>query len=111
MSRGASPGSVERGWDGPWYRVHAGAVEASFLPGQDGELDSDSVCNVDVLVDLKDGSRCSATVFTVVEVESLMGKWAGTGEAMGGRCFRISDGLIVQDPGIGIGIMTGVIAG
>jgi hypothetical protein len=81
--------------------------EASFLPS-DGE-DLDEVCNVDVLVTLENGSRWTATVFTVVEVERLMKLWAGTDEALGGRYFWVSDGLIVRDPGIDS--MTGVIAG
>jgi hypothetical protein len=98
MSRSALPGSVERGWDGPWYRVRADAFEASFLPSPDEELDS--VCNVDVFVDLKDDSRWSATVFTVAEVERLMETWTGSDEALGGRYFWVSDGLIVRDPGI-----------
>ncbi|MCX4458571.1 hypothetical protein OOK58_42430 [Streptomyces sp. NBC_01728] len=107
MSHIASPGSVERGWDGPWYRVRADAFEASFLPSSGEELDL--VCNVDVFVDLEDGSRWSATVFTVAEVERLMKTWAGTDEALGGRYFWVSDGLIVRDPGIDN--MTQVIAG
>ncbi len=35
--------------------------------------------------------------------------WAGTDEALGGRYFWVSDGLIVRDPGIDN--MTDVIAG
>jgi hypothetical protein len=107
MSRSASSESVERGWDGPWYRVRTDAFEASFLPGPDEELEA--VCSVDVFVDLKDGSRWSATVFTVAEVERLMETWAGSDEALGGRYFWVSDGLIVRDPGIDN--MTLVIAG
>lgn len=107
MSGGALPGSVERRWDGPWYRVRADAFEASFLPGPDENLGA--VCNVDVFVDLDDGSRWSATVFTVTEVERLMATWAGSDEALGGRYFWVSDGLIVRDPGIDN--MTQVIAG
>jgi hypothetical protein len=98
MSRSASPGSVERGWDGPWYRVRTDAFEASFLPSPDEELDL--VCNVDVEVRLMDGARWSATVFTVTEVTRLMESWAGSNEALGGRYFSCSDGLIVRDPGI-----------
>ncbi|MEV6957567.1 hypothetical protein [Streptomyces sp. NPDC051183] len=107
MSDKAPPGSVERGWDGPWYRVRAETWGASFLPSSGEDLDL--VCNVDVFVDLEDGSRWSATVFTVAEVERLMQTWAGTDEALGGRYFWVSDGLIVRDPGIGN--MTQVIAG
>ncbi|MCY0950635.1 hypothetical protein [Streptomyces sp. H27-S2] len=107
MSRMASPGSVERGWDGPWYRVRAEAFEASFLPSSGEDLDA--VCNVDAEVMLTDGSRWSATVFTVAEVARLMETWTTSGEALGGRYFWVSDGLIVRDPGIDN--MTHVIAG
>uniref|UniRef100_A0AAU3IDI8 YbjN domain-containing protein n=1 Tax=Streptomyces sp. NBC_01393 TaxID=2903851 RepID=A0AAU3IDI8_9ACTN len=100
-------GSLERGWDGPWYRVRAEVFEASFLPSEGEHLDV--VCNVDVFVTLKDGSRWTATVFTVAEVERLMKLWAETDEALGGRYFWVSDGLIVRDPGIDN--MTEVIAG
>ncbi|MFI1884394.1 hypothetical protein [Streptomyces jumonjinensis] len=107
MSDSTSSEPIERGWDEPWYRVRVEGFEASFLPS-DGE-DLGEVCNVDVFVTLKDGSRWTATVFTVAEVERLMKLWAGTDEALGGRYFWVSDGLIVRDPGIDS--MTGVIAG
>ncbi|MFJ8301698.1 hypothetical protein ACIQ9R_38145 [Streptomyces sp. NPDC094447] len=107
MSASTSSEPIERGWDEPWYRVRREGFEASFLPS-DGE-DLDEVCNVDVFVTLKDGSRWTATVFTVAEVERLMKLWAGTGEALEGRYFWVSDGLIVRDPGIDS--MTDVIAG
>ncbi|MGW7079885.1 hypothetical protein [Streptomyces sp. NPDC054866] len=98
MSHSASSEPIERGWDEPWYRIRMDGFEASFLPS-DGE-DLDEVCNVDVVVALEDGSRWTATVFTVAEVERLMKLWAGTDEAFGGRYFWVSDSLIVRDPGI-----------
>ncbi|WP_329030564.1 MULTISPECIES: hypothetical protein [unclassified Streptomyces] len=107
MSDSTSAEPIERGWDEPWYRVRMEGFEASFLPS-DGQ-DLGEVCNVDVFVTLKDGSRWTATVFTVAEVERLMKLWAGTDEALGGRYFWVSDGLIVRDPGIDS--MTGVIVG
>ncbi|MEU6980771.1 hypothetical protein [Streptomyces sp. NPDC046371] len=107
MSPSTSSEPIERGWDEPWYRVRMENFQASFLPS-DGE-DLDEVCNVDVFVTLKDGSCGTATVFTVAEVERLMKLWTGTDEALGGRYFWLSDGLIVRDPGIDG--MTGVIAG
>ncbi|MFJ4868603.1 hypothetical protein [Streptomyces sp. NPDC088757] len=107
MSHSTSSVPIERGWDEPWYRVRMEDFQVSFLPS-DGE-DLDEVCNVDVVVTLRDGSRWTATVFTVVEVERLMKLWAGTDAALGGRYFWVSDGLIVRDPDIDA--MTGVIAG
>ncbi|MGW2181839.1 hypothetical protein ACWCXX_27840 [Streptomyces sp. NPDC001732] len=107
MRQSMPAGSVEKGWDKPWYRVRAEAFEASFLPNEGEDLEA--VCDVDVLVTLKDGSRWSATMFTVAQVERLMKLWEGSDEALGGRYFWFSDGLIVRDPGIDS--MTDVIAG
>ncbi|MFJ3229257.1 hypothetical protein ACIPJS_38745 [Streptomyces sp. NPDC086783] len=107
MSHSTSSEPIERGWDESWYRVRMADFQASFLPS-DGE-DLDEVCNVDVFVTLKDGSRWTATVFTVAEVERLMKLWAGTDEALGSRYFWVSEGLIVRDPGIDN--MTDVITG
>ncbi|MFE5243888.1 MULTISPECIES: hypothetical protein [unclassified Streptomyces] len=107
MSRSTSSEPVERGWDEPWYRVRTGGFQASFLPSEGEDLAE--ICNVDVFVTLEDGSRWTATVFTVAEVERLMKLWEETDEALGGRYFWVSDGLIVRDPGIGN--MTDVIAG
>ncbi|MEU3690345.1 hypothetical protein [Streptomyces narbonensis] len=90
---------VDQGWDEPWYRVRTEHFEASFLPSAGEDLDA--VCNVDVEVRLAaDGSRWSATVFTLAEVERLMKRWSQTGEELGGRYFWCSDGLIVREPGI-----------
>jgi hypothetical protein len=83
---------------GPYYRVRADGFKASFLPNPDEVLDE--VCNVDAEVNLPDGSRWSATIFTVAEVGRLMKQWEETGEAAGGWCFWCSDKLIVRDPGI-----------
>jgi hypothetical protein len=91
--------AAEQGWDGPWYRVRTDRFQASFLPSAGEPLDT--VCNVDVEVLLTaDGSRWSASVFTLAEVERIMGRWSRTGEARGGRYFWCSDGLIVREPGI-----------
>ncbi|WP_208608492.1 hypothetical protein [Amycolatopsis pretoriensis] len=40
----------------------------------------EAVENVDVEVRLPDGSRWSATIFTLAEVERLMSEWVETGE-------------------------------
>ncbi|WP_312867087.1 hypothetical protein [Streptomyces zagrosensis] len=88
--------SVSR--DGAYYRVRAGALEMLFLPGPNEALDE--VCNVDAEVRLPDGSRWSATIFTVAEVERLMTRWVGTGEALSGRYFWCSGELIVKEPGV-----------
>jgi len=86
-------------WEGAYYHVRAGALEMYFLPGPDEALDE--VCHVDVEVHLTDGSRWSATLFTVAEVQRLMDDWARRGEAPAGQYFWCADGLIVNRPGIG----------
>ncbi|MEU8687396.1 hypothetical protein [Streptomyces sp. NPDC048665] len=103
MSDSTTSGS----WDGPWYRVHTEQFEAAFLPNADEDVEA--VDNVDVFVDLKDGSRWSATIITLAQVEILMSRWATSGEALAGRYFWCSDGLIVRDAGISN--MTRVLAG
>jgi hypothetical protein len=60
----------------------------------------DEVCNVDVEVRLPDGSRWSATIFTVAEVERLTARWSSTGKVLNGRYFRCSDCLIVKESGV-----------
>ncbi|WP_218009781.1 hypothetical protein [Actinomadura kijaniata] len=94
MSHSATPGT----WDGPWYRVRTEQFEAAFLPSA-GE-DPETVVDADVFVDLEDGSRWSATIITLSQVETLMKRWAASGEALEGRYFRVSDGLIVRDAGV-----------
>ncbi|WP_143052032.1 hypothetical protein [Streptomyces sp. 2131.1] len=53
MSSSTSFEPIERGWDGPWYRVRMENFQVSFLPS--GGEDFAEVCNVDVFVTLKDG--------------------------------------------------------
>ncbi|MPY49336.1 hypothetical protein [Streptomyces acidicola] len=108
MTNSAQSEAAEQGWDEPWYRVRTDRFVVSFLPGASEDLDA--VCNVDVEVRLmEDGSRWSATVFTVAEIEPLMEKGAQTSEDLEGRYFWCSDGLIVRGPGIDV--VTEVIAG
>ncbi|MEU0431892.1 hypothetical protein ABZ153_09635 [Streptomyces sp. NPDC006290] len=105
MSHSTQPGR----WDGPWYRVRTEHFEAAYLPNAGEDLES--VDNVDVFVDLNDGSRWSATIITLGQVEVIMARWAESGEALGGRYFWCSDGLIVRDPGISnmTQVLTGLI--
>ncbi|MGW2512323.1 hypothetical protein ACWC0A_23610 [Streptomyces scopuliridis] len=72
--------------------------EAAFLPNAGEDLESAD--NIDVFVDLNDGTRWSATVFTLAQLATIMERWAATGEALGGSYFWCSDGLIVRDAGI-----------
>ncbi|MEU8894141.1 hypothetical protein [Streptomyces sp. NPDC048442] len=55
---------------------------------------------IDVEVQLRGGSRWSATICTVGRVRTLMERWATSGEALGGRYSWCSDGLIVRDASI-----------
>jgi hypothetical protein len=89
---------ISEGWDGPWYRIRTPSFEASFLVGTAGDPDQEE--NVDVDVRLADGSRWSATMFTVAEVKGLMARWAETGECGGGSYFWCADGLIVGEKGV-----------
>ncbi|NEA39136.1 hypothetical protein [Streptomyces sp. SID11385] len=90
------------------YRVRTDRFLASFLPGAGEDLDALSSVDVEVVL-TADGSRWSATVFTLAEVGRLMERWRETGEEQGGAFFWCSDGLIVRDPGVGS--MTPVLGG
>lgn len=104
---GMSHSELTGHWDGPWYRVDGDGFTALFLADPDEDLAL--VENVDVVVELADGTRWTGTLFTLTEVERLMAKDAGTGESLEGRYFPRVDALIVRDPGVGD--MTRVLAG
>ncbi|BCJ69551.1 hypothetical protein [Polymorphospora rubra] len=72
---------------------------ARFLLGPDTDAE-ESVANVDVFVDLSDGSSWALTIFTVDEVRRLLAKWKETGEVANGSYFRAVDQLIVPEPGV-----------
>ncbi|WP_377267053.1 hypothetical protein [Peterkaempfera sp. SMS 1(5)a] len=72
--------------------------EICFVPGAGEDLDA--VCNVDMWVTFADGNRWSGTVFTLDEVQRLMGRWKDTGECLDGSYFWCWDGLIVREAGI-----------
>ncbi|MFD7199078.1 hypothetical protein [Streptomyces sp. NPDC059893] len=84
-------------WDGSFYRVHTAHLEAALVPHAGKDLDA--VDNVDVFVDLPDRSRRTATIITFAQVDLVMKRWAASGDAVGGRRFWLSDGLIVRDAG------------
>lgn len=53
--------------------------------------------NVDVWVYTEDGSRYSATFFTLKNVETLMDRWRESGECAGGIYFWSTDAIIVRE--------------
>ncbi|WP_430497774.1 hypothetical protein ACQRWP_23545 [Micromonospora trifolii] len=60
----------------------------------------DTVANVDVFVDLPDGSTWALTIFTTDEVGRLLARWKETGEVANGTYFWGVDQLIVPKPGV-----------
>jgi hypothetical protein len=68
--------------------------ELTIFAGADGLDPFDD--NVDVEVALADGSRWSATFFTVANVEKLFEKNRGTGECRHGLYFWASDMILVR---------------
>jgi hypothetical protein len=101
---------LRRWWDGPLFCVRAEGFEARFALGSAAEVDS--VENVDVFVQLADGSKWTATVFTLAEVRRLMDRWAVSGEARAGAYFWCWDGLIVRDAGVApvVEVLAGLVA-
>ena len=95
-------------WDGPFYVVGCDGFSVSFALDRRERLED--VCNVDVWLTFADGSRWTATVFTLAEIERLMQRWRETGEALAGAYFTCSDGLIVRRGGVDAAIVD-VVAG
>lgn len=64
-------------------------------------MDTDeSVANVDVFVDLPDGSPWAMTIFTVDEVSRLLARGNETGEVANGSYFWAIGQLILPEPGV-----------
>jgi len=97
-------------WDGGLFHVRGEGFEAGFAIGSAEEIET--VENVDVFVQFADGSKWTATVFTLAEVHRLMDRWAASGEALGGTYFWCWDGLIVRESGVAamVGVLAGLVA-
>ncbi|MGI5215872.1 hypothetical protein [Plantactinospora sp. CA-290183] len=80
----------------PYTTVTEPAFVARFLL----DPDTDTVANVDALVDLPNGSTWALTIFTVDEVGRLLARWKETGEVANGSYFWAADQLIVPEPGV-----------
>ncbi|MFI5560737.1 hypothetical protein ACIA2T_15795 [Amycolatopsis japonica] len=98
---------LSHSFDGTFYRIRTTSFDLHDLIGD--HEDPGQAGNIDVEVRLPDGSRWSATMFTVAEVERLMEHWAQTGECGSGSYFWCSDGVIVREPGVSF--MTEVLIG
>ncbi len=83
----------------PYRAITEPTFVARFLLDPERETE-ESVANVDVIVDLPDGSSWALTIFTVDEVRRLLTTWKDTGEAGGGSYFWAVDQLIVPQPGV-----------
>jgi hypothetical protein len=81
------------------YTIFEPSFVARFLldPGADAAA---TVANVDVFVDLPDGSVWALTIFTIDEVGRLLASWKEAGEAANGSYFWAVDQLIVPEPGV-----------
>jgi hypothetical protein len=82
----------------PYTTVTEPTFAARFL--LDDQDTVDTVANVDVFVDLADGSTWSLTIFTVDEIGRLLARWKDTGEVANGSYFWTVDQLIVPEPGL-----------
>jgi hypothetical protein len=83
----------------PYFVVTEPTFVARFLLGPEADA-TETVANVDVFVDLVDGSSWSLTIFSVDEVRRLLAVWRESGEAAHGSYFWASDQVIVPEPGV-----------
>ncbi len=82
----------------PWVVVQLEGAEVTILLGDND--DPETVENVDVEVKCVDGTRWSATVLTLTEIDRVMAHYAATGECLDGRYFHCWDLLITRSGGI-----------
>src|ERR1051326_206597 len=83
----------------PYVMVTEPTFAARFF--LDTRVDTEgSVSDVDVMVDLPDGTCWALTIFTIDEVRRLLDRWAETGEVAHGSYFWAVDQLIVPEPGV-----------
>lgn len=82
----------------PLHVVETSQFKALFMLGADDRVET--VENVDAEVTLPDGTRWSATIMTLLEIERIMMHWADTGENLGGAYFQCPDLVIVRTGGI-----------
>ncbi|MCA1596950.1 MAG: hypothetical protein LC772_11075 [Chloroflexi bacterium] len=80
--------------DDVYLRHNAGEYEILVLVGEDG-LDGDNH-NFDVEVRFADGSRHTATFFTLRNIQLLMDRHKETGECASGLYFYTTDMIIVE---------------
>ncbi|MDX3454413.1 hypothetical protein PV396_21105 [Streptomyces sp. ME02-8801-2C] len=84
--------------DDPYWTVRTAKLSLRFLIG-DGDS-PETVDNVDAVITGPDGTRWSATLLTRSAIDSVMGRWATTGECLGGQYFQVQDLVIVREPGV-----------
>jgi hypothetical protein len=83
--------------DPPYLIAHESTFTVRFALASS---DIESADNVDVFVDLPDGTSWSLTIFTIDEVKRLLHKWQESGEHAYGSYFWAADQLIVPQPGV-----------
>ncbi|TWD81836.1 hypothetical protein FB561_2960 [Kribbella amoyensis] len=83
--------------DEPLIQRDIGDARAVFMIAP-GEVDEAS--NLDLFLTLADGSRWSATVLTLADLEAIWKRWEVSGECLSGRYFHCPDLLLVREAGI-----------
>jgi len=61
-----------------------------------GNIESSANDNIDVFVHFADGTSFVATFFTLLNIESLMKKYAATGESGSGKYFWAASMILVE---------------
>lgn len=83
--------------DGAFFRVVDPAFQL-LIPHWEGQ-DPETAQEADATILLADGTRRYATFMTLSVVETIMKRWQGTGECLGGGYFWCSDLIIIGRPG------------
>jgi len=84
--------------DGVYHVVRRDGYRVRFLLGADDDVRT--VDDVDVYVDLDDGSTWVATVMTLDAIARVMDRWSRTGEELGGSYFQCPDLVVTREAGV-----------
>ncbi|MFI7209537.1 hypothetical protein [Micromonospora aurantiaca (nom. illeg.)] len=84
--------------DGPFLVVEQERFVARFPA--DPSSDLERLQDQDIYVTVTGGPTYYATLMTLGAIDAVLRRWAGTGEAAGGRYFYTTDLVITPRPGI-----------
>ncbi|MER6714128.1 MULTISPECIES: hypothetical protein [unclassified Streptomyces] len=82
----------------PYRTVRTPRLSIRFTLG--AEDDPHTVEDADAVITAPNGNRWTATLMTPARIATVMERWSGTGECLGGQYFQVRDLVIVREGGL-----------